>query len=218
VRVIAGGRAACRIRRYVVDEASRDRSQNSYSVFHAQQPEEIAALVQRLQTEALAGTALTAVWIRMPRGRVQVQLLIEGPAPEPSPQSDPRRLIAVDELLRAIREALHLFNDLPALEQCALAKCLTLTPYLNDQDASFARGRALQRAVRFAVARLDERPTRRSVPFSRVFDCVHVRGMSQERAAELLHVENRTVRRALADLACALAEYWTGSAAVELSS
>jgi len=42
--------------------------------------------------------------------------------------------------------------------------------------------------------------------------------MTQERTAEQLHVEDRTVRRALHDLAPALAELWIRSAEVELSA
>lgn len=201
-----------------MDETWRAWSKDSYSVFHAQEPEEIVNLLKHLQRETLSASALTAIWFRLPNGSVQVQILLESAAPASASRRDSHRCIPAKSLLTFIREAMHCFNDLPALDRCELGQYLDLTPYSAGPPASFQRGRALQRAMLHAIARIDERPTRRSVTFGRVFDCVHVHGMSQERAAEQLHVEDRTLRRALHELASALAEFWTKSAAVEVSA
>lgn len=188
-------------------------------MIHAAGGDDIDALMKRIHQEASAAGTITALWIRLPAGGLQVQITCAAARP-PAPTSagmDRERMCVT--LVHLVREALRSYNDLTLLDGSRLAYMLNLSPYGDPSDAGWcARGRALQRAILRAVARLDDRPSRRAIGFGRIFDCIYTHGMTQERAAELLHVEDRTVRRTLHDLAPALAELWIRSAEVEMSS
>ena len=198
-------------------------STNFGIIVHAHTPTEIAAVLRRAHDEAVTGGGLAAVWIELPNGRMQMQIVLDLPvvhsrsALTVTSQRCPAESMA--SLTHEIREALRLFGNAPALARCRLLQRIDVAAHVVPGDIpSCSHGLALQRVILSGIAQLDERSSRRSISFGQVFDCVRVRRLTQEQTAEILNIEDRTVWRALHELAPALAALWTQSAEIELSA
>jgi hypothetical protein len=187
-------------------EEKDDRRGGSSRVVHARTEEEIDALLQRIRRDADAGAGLTAMWLHMKCGKSYVQIPLDRlDAEREAPPMRPPE----DDIVQEVRTALQRYRDPALLDACALAGMLkTVVAARVAADGEYPCARALQELIERSLVRIDARPTRRSLTLRSVFEQICLCGRSQERSAEILHVEDRTIRRAMQEMAAALVKYW----------
>jgi hypothetical protein len=187
-------------------EEKNDRCGDSSRVVHARTEEEIDALLQRIRRDADAGAGLTAMWLQMKCGKSYVQIPLDRMDAE---RDAPLMRPPTDDIVHEVRTALHRYRDPALLDACALAGMLkTVVAARAAAECEYPCARALRELIEQSLMHIDALPTRRSLTLRSVFEQICLCGRSQERSAEILHVEDRTIRRAMQEMAAALVKYW----------